>query len=558
MTLCNLYGASYNILSVTPMFFLNFPLLFFTIFFSAITLILFSFTISRILFITVALILYYNVLYLPFFTLKFSIYNDQLGFAVETLYGYVTGYVAPYQGEYTTLGHAYFTTVLGKLLGLELYSVVKYEEATFVFISFLIYLSFAIKFTKKHVSDGNANLLTVATLLVFPSFALEPLVYSRGYFGLILGIVLYTCAFAFIENRKISDSIILTIIFVSSSISYPIQPLILVFSMFMFIFISWFLGLIKKNTTDLRLKSLVPKVLYFFVIWTSIQVFYGYGVWDVFHEIIFKVLQQEYFTAFETTIALKYVGDASVYVNLRIIMMASAWIISTFIALILLLKVLRLKVPSHVEQFTLSIMVTILLLSVTYGVAFHEPAMRFYRTLVAVIPFALLNIEMPSKRTGITEFNINRSALKKILMASLLLTLSIFLLLSPVIKWGWIFIGYPTTHDIALADYILLHYVPLYYDDIYPPGSHGLLKFCFESNKPLNGEIKPVLLNRWDIRFDPVRASSSSYTAIFYRIFLFPRWQGKNMDKELNEILIFSSQNNVLYNDFPWLIIGSC
>ncbi|MEM2292715.1 MAG: hypothetical protein QXX41_05520 [Nitrososphaerota archaeon] len=514
---------------------------------------------DKILFVTVALILYYTVLYSPFFLLKFSIYNDQLGFALETLYGYVTGYVVPYQGEYATLGHAYFTTVLGKILDLDLYSVVKYEEAIFVFIPFLMYLSFAIKFIKKHVTDEIANLLGVAALLAFPSFALEPLVYSRGYFGLILGIVLFACSFVFIENRKISDLIISTIVFVSSSISYPLQSLILVFSMAILIFISWFLGLIKKIMAYSKLSSIVLKVLYFFVIWTIIQVFYGYGFWDIFREIIFNILQGEYFTAFETSVSIKYVGDASVYVNLRIIMMALAWIISTFIALILLLKILRLKVSSYIEQFVLSIIATILLLGVIYGVAFHEPTMRFYRTLVAVIPFALLNIGTSSTGTGITNFHTNKSALRKILMASLLLTLSTFLLLSPIIKWGWMFIGYPTTRDIALADYIISYYMPSYYcNDIYPPGSHGLLKFYFESNKLLNKNIGPVLFGIVDTQFDSIRASSSSYTATFYRIFLFPRWQGEDVNKELNEILIFSSQNNILYSDFPWLTIGRC
>ena len=550
-SLYSLYGASYNILSVTPLFFLNFPLLFLAILFNVITLILFNFTTrcNKILSIIVALTLYYIVLYLPFFSLKFSIYNDQLGFAIETFYGYITGYVAPYQGEYTTLGHAYFTTVLGKLLGLELYNVVKYEEAVFVFISFLTYLSFVIKFIKKRVTGGIANLLlAVATLLAFPSFALEPLVYSRGYFGLILGIVLFMCTFTFIESRKISDSIISTIVFVSSSISYPLQPLILVFSMAMLIFISWFLGLLKKNMAYSKLKLLILKVLYFFVIWTSIQVFYGYGVWRVFHEIIFKVLQQEYFTALEYP-ALKYVGDASVYINLRMIMMASAWIISMFIASILLLKILRLKVSSHVEQFALSIMATILLLGAAYGVTYHEPATRFYRTLVAVIPFALLSIGMPSIRTDITKFSTNRSALKKVLIASLLLTLSIFLILSPIIKWGWTFIGYPTISDVELANYIAFHHMASY-GYVYAPGSHQLLDFIFKINVLPPDEIKKeAIKGGGDFEFNLDKANSLKYTATFYRIYILPRWTGKDVKAMLIRIYDFSTSNNLIYSN---------
>lgn len=555
LTLYNLCGLSYDVLSVTPLFFLKVPLMFLAIFFSTTTLVLLSFTNSRILFIIAALILYYTILYLPFFSLRFGIYNDQLGFAVETLYGYVTGYVAPYQGEYTTLGHAYFTAVLGKISGLDLYSVTKYEEAFFVFISFLMYLSLAVKFIKKHAVSGNANFVAVAALLAFPSFALEPLVYSRGYFGLILGIVLFMCTFIFIESRKLSGSIISTIVFVSSSISYPLQPLILVLSMVVLIFIPWFLGLIRKNITYSKLTLLVPKALCFFVIWTGIQVFYGYGVWKVFHEVIFKALQQEYFTAFETPLAIKYAGDASVYSNLRIMMMASAWVISIFIALILILKTLRFKFSSHVEQFALSIMVTILLLGAVYGVTFHEPAMRFYRTLVAVMPFTLLNIGIPFIRTDISKFSINRSALKKVLMASLLLTLSIFLLLSPIIKWGWTFIGYPTISDVELASYFASHHTASY-NYIYAPGSHQLLSFIFKVNALSADEIEKEMINGEDVEFNSDTATSSKYTATFYRIYILPRWTGKNVKAMLIEIYNFSSSNNLIYiNDDLHLLV---
>ncbi|MCS7109571.1 MAG: hypothetical protein NZ903_02120 [Candidatus Micrarchaeota archaeon] len=539
LLLQELHVASYDVFSVTPLFFLNFAIILFAIFLSIILLVLSCLIKDKVSFTIIALMTYFIVLYAPYFVLRFNIYNDQLGFIVEILSGYTSGYIAPYQGELTTLGHAFFSAIFGKILGLDVFSLVKYAEAVFIFIPFITYLSLVVRFFGKNIHRG-IIFLSMLTLMSFPAFALEPLVYSRGYFGLILGLPLFLCMFNYIQRMGQSNSIIATIVFVTSSISYPLQPLIVIFSMIAFALISK-IPTMNKRGGKASLSLLMPKILYFFVIWSFIQVFYGEATWKYLHEIILNILRQEYLTALEAVYSLEYVGDALIYVNLRIMMIITGWVMSVFIVLVLAAK--ARKGSSQFMIFTLSMLIVLGLLGTIYGVAFHEPGIRFYRTLVIAIPFALLNF--------VSHGEI-KHLFSKISLSLLMLVVSIFLILSPVIKWGWIFIGYPTTGDIALANYVAYGDMPLSKSYIYAPGAHQLLDFIFIFNALSTGDVGKIgkyVSKGGDIEFSLETASSSEYIATFYRIYILPRWTGENINAMLTEIYNFASSNNLIYSN---------
>jgi len=67
------------------------------------------------------LILWALILMAPYmvYAKSLPIYNDQLGFAAEALSGILLGHVEPLQGEPSSLGHAYFTTMFTLVSGLD-------------------------------------------------------------------------------------------------------------------------------------------------------------------------------------------------------------------------------------------------------------------------------------------------------------------------------------------------------------------------------------------------------------------------------------------------------
>jgi hypothetical protein len=487
-------------------------------------------------------VLYFVVLFIPYSLFHFPIYNDQLGFAVEALYGMRNGVVMPYQGEYATLGHAYFTSAVGEILGLDLYQSTRFVETVFVLGSFVICLSLAMSILNRQ-QDKGAFFLAATVMILFPAFILEPLVYSRGYFGLVVSIVLFLCMFKFIGKITMENSILTMITFVASSISYPIQPLVLVIAMAILALILRLLQFSGK--TGNKNNVIAPKTSLFFLVWLTIQVFLGHASLDVICEIIRKAITQEFFTGLKSTVALGYVGDAAVYVETRMLMLACCWFIAALMALIFILNVIKSKEISKEGLFAFSMVASLCLLGVIYGVLYHEPALRFYRSLIAALPFALAYMR---GKVAVKE-------LRKMIPAFLLVITIAILILSPVTKWGWTFVGYPTQHDVALCNHIVSYYGFSANNILYAPGSHALLGF-FTGLTPTQTQSNLRVYAPEDVQFDLNKSAKAEYTATFYRMYIYPRWYGEDINITMDEIVTLASQNNVLYiNGDLWLII---
>jgi hypothetical protein len=542
---CQFATASYDVVSVTPLFFLYFANYLFplSIFLAVIGIFASLTMMDKTLFTFSSLALYFVVLFIPYNLFHFPIYNDQLGFAVETLYGMRDGVVVPYQGEYSTLGHAFFTASAGEILGLNLFQATRFVEAVFVFACFVVYLSLAMSILKKNGAGGR-SFLAATVIAIFPAFILEPLVYSRGYFGLVVFTVLLLSMFKFMEKSDAESSILATITFVASSISYPLQPLIVVIAMALLVLFSRFPASSGKNRDELH--RAILKTLLFFVIWFTIQVYLGYASWNILHEIVWKALAQEFFTGFESAAALRYVGDAAVYTNLRILMVAVGWLMAAFIALAFIPNFLKNRDISGVELFAFSLIASFYFLGAVYGVTFHEPALRFYRNLVAAMPFAL---------TYMTGKITVRSSLRKTVPALLFAITIVFLILGPVTKWGWTFVGYPTDHDVALCNHIISHYGSLPNSVLYAPGSHAMFGF-FTKSVSMQTQSNLRIYEAGDVEFNLNNTVMADCTATFYRMYIYPRWFGEDIKITINEVKMYASQNNVLYtNGDLWLLI---
>jgi len=535
-------NALYDIVSVTPLFFLYFANCFFP--FSillALLGILASFTMKdKILFAFSSFTLYFIIFLAPFNIFRFPIYNDQLGFAVETLYGMHDGIVVPYQGEYSTLGHAFFTSIVGKILGLNLFQATRFVEVFFVIACFIVYLSSAMSILRR---QGDRSFLMTIVVIIFPAFALEPLVYSRGYFGLVVSIFLFFCIFKFMERNNAKSFILTTITFLASSISYPLQPLIVVMAMALLVLFSHFITSLSRNKCDFHRAML--GTLMFFAIWSAIQVYGGCGSWNILHEIIRKALAQEFFTALEHP-TLQYVGEAAVYTSLRLLMMAAGWLMAAFILLAFTLNFLRNGNVSGIELFAFLLMASFCFLGIIYGITYHEPALRFYRNLIPVMPLVLTHM---ADRIAVKGLHLK-------MMSVLLLTIiTVFLIFSPVTKWGWTFVGYPKERDIALCSYIISHYESSLNTILYAPGSHALFGFFTKLMSTQAWKNLRVYASG-DVEFDLNKSAMAEYTATFYRIYIYPRWYGKDINMAIDEIGVFILQDNVLYsNGELWLLI---
>jgi len=418
-------------------------------------------------------------------------------------------------------------------------------ETVFVFSCFFVYLSLAISILKKNDAGGR-SFLAATVIAIFPAFVLEPLLYSRGCFGLVVSTFLFLSMFKFMEKRDAKSSVIATITFIASSISYSLQPLIVIIALALLALFFPFLASSGKNRNRDELPRVLLKTLLFFVIWSAIQVYLGSDSWSILHEIVWKVLAQEFFTALENP-ALRYVGEAAVYANLRTSMIAVGWLMAAFTALAFILGFLKNRVASGVELFALSLISSFCILGVVYGVTFHEPALRFYRSLIAALPFSLTCFRGKIAVRGLP---------RKMIVALLLAITTVFLILSPVTKWGWTFVGYPTEHDVAQCNYIVSHYGSSSRSILYAPGSHALFEFFIELTSTRTRSNLRVY-GADDVEFNLNKSTRGDYTATFYRMYIYPRWLGKDINMVINEVMKLTSQSNVLYsNGELWVIFG--
>jgi len=346
------------------------------------------------------------------------------------------------------------------------------------------------------------------------------------------------------EKSDAKSSTIATITFIASSISYPLQPLIVVIAMALLALFSRFPASPGRNRNGDESPRALPKTLLFFVIWSATQVYLGSGSWNVLHKIVQKVLAQEFFTALEHP-ALRYVGEAAVYANLRTSMMAIGWLMAAFTALAFILDFLKTRVASGVELFAFSLISSFLLLGAFYGVVYHEPAMRFYRSLIAALPFSLTYARDKIAVRGLP---------RKMIVAFLLAITTAFLILSPVTKWGWTFVGYPTEHDVAQCSYIVSYYGSSSRSVLYAPGSHALFGFFTElTSTQVRSNLR--VYGAGDVEFDLNKSMRGDYTATFYRMYIYPRWLGKDVNMMMNEVMMLASQSNVLYsNGGLWVV----
>lgn len=170
------------------------------------------------------------------------IYNDQLGFVGEALSGILYGHVEPLQGEPSSLGHAYFTSILTVLMGVN-----PPIWGGIVLVQSLLPIAYALPLLALPYRDTKE--ITLIMLVVLGGAMLNPILYGRTPFAWSY-LVLFT---AFLYNRLnelgnkrglgIAAIMILIIIYAAYVISDPTSLMVPIILMALTIFRREFLPL---------------------------------------------------------------------------------------------------------------------------------------------------------------------------------------------------------------------------------------------------------------------------------------------------------------------------
>jgi hypothetical protein len=144
------------------------------------------------------------------------LYNDQLGFVLEALQGIMLGHIKPVQGEFSSLGHAYFTSLYSLICGFESLQGVIVVQIMLPMFYILPLLAV------RHKSFYDKILVPLVVLAAM----LNPLTYGRTVFAwsylVLLTVYLYNTVLEGKARRlSISTIVAFTLIYTAFVISDP-------------------------------------------------------------------------------------------------------------------------------------------------------------------------------------------------------------------------------------------------------------------------------------------------------------------------------------------------
>jgi hypothetical protein len=440
------------------------------------------------------------VLLLPF-TLyyEFPVYNDQLGFVAETLIGIESGRVSPVQGDWTTLGHAYFTSIFSIIGGFHGLQGVVAVQLTMPVLYLLQLLS---------LSRGppfNRALVAVLTL----AFLLDPLMYGRGsfvrFFWLLYTVYLYNRMMQD-EGGRSSSVIIALIVYIAYAISHPTSVVIPIATAG--------LALLNRRFIPLALATLLG--------WAAVNViFYLSGSFYSLIQQIILLIEQP---ASPTSVLIISTANPvmKAYNYLREAVVALGFLVGLIATVTVFKSTDKRSKPWTFLYFVFVILQVAALLANRWGMV------PYTLYVLGVLP-PLVSAALSYGRLKLTLF-----------LLSLLL-----LLAAPAVKWGASMIFFPALNDIALADYLTSFSSPR--EQICTSGAHVLTDFYRQ-------------LRAVDVSFnaiDPLPIARSAqleqckYVAVFYKSFNIYRLDIS--ETQLRDALATLDKNlSIIYRNGLW------
>jgi hypothetical protein len=459
------------------------------------------------------LILWALILVAPYmaYAESFPIYNDQLGFAAEALSGILSGYVEPLQGEPSSLGHAYFTAVFTLINGLNPLLGIIIVQLILPIVNILILVAI------RHKIFNNI----VFVVLIVLAGMLNPILYGRTPYAfsylILFTVYLYNRYTEILdENRNFSIVIIILIllIYMAYIISDPTSLIIPIM-------------LLVVAAFDRRF---VSPALLTSVMWFAVNlVFYLSG--SLYSLIVQLMAFIEGPTNPVPSLVLPAVNPVmKLYNYIRESTVFLAFLIGLLISIIILRQFFRKHkcCKNHliwvVLYFILIVLQAITLSMNRWGMV---PYSIYVFTALPVL--ALIGL-------GHRWFKYLASIIAVVLIV-----------LSPVVKWGFSAIAYPTAMDLTEAKFITTHLAPQ--TAICASGAHELLWFyywLYNVNAPIS-YINPIPIAT------PNQLNQCNYIAVFYRAFNIYRI-GITENQLMNVTTTLNSNYGIIYKNNLWTI----
>ncbi len=438
------------------------------------------------------------------------IYNDQLGFVSEAISGVLYGHVEPVQGEPSSLGHAYLTSILTIAMGI--------KQIILGPIIVQLLLPFAYVIPLLTLPYGNTKELTLVMLTILGAM-LNPILYGRTPFAWVFLIVFMVFLYNKLSRHRnnhvlsLGDIAVLLIIYVAYAISDPTSltiPIILI-------------------ATSVFIKEFRSLAIITMVLWFAIHlVIYVSGSMSSFIGQLLAMIESP--TNPVPSLIVPAINPVmKLYDYVREFTVGATYLIGLLASLPLLANVFKRglrTVNNDLPWVTL------------YALFVAMQAVALVMSRWGMVPYSIFVISMlPILVLG----SIRRSKPLQVLVLALAV---ILIVLSPVVKWGFSAIAFPTTNDLYEASFITSHIGDA---EICVSGSHELLWFYFWSHN-VNAPI-----NYLNLTFTPNQAKACSVTAIFYRSLNTYRLD-VTIEYLNNEINAMNAAFNIIYKDGLWTV----
>ncbi|MEM3836083.1 hypothetical protein [Pyrobaculum sp.] len=434
------------------------------------------------------------------------IYNDQLGFVSEVLSGILYGHVEVVQGELSSLGHAYFTSMLTQLAGINppIWGP--------VFVQMLLPFAYALPLLTLPYRD--AREIAIVMLIVLGA-VLNPILYGRTPFAwsyLVLFAVFLYNRLNGVEALDVVATITIVIIYAAYVISDPTSLII---------------PIVLTTLTIFR-RKFFPLALMTAVIWVAINLilYISGSLYSILVQIM--ALIESPTNPLPSLVAPAANPVMKLYGYLREFTVLITFSIGLAASSIMLGDVLRGRdetgsASGWIALYSLFIFMQIIALAMNrWGMV---PYSMYSISLLPILILALIR------------------RVKLLQLAALILAI-ILVALSPVVKWGFSAIAFPTINDLHEASFITR-----YVDGgkTCASGAHQLLEFYYR----LYNVSSPIYY--LDPIFTPSQSNNCDLTAVFYRAFNIYRL-GITIEYLSNELKAMDNTFNVVYKNGFWTI----
>jgi hypothetical protein len=459
------------------------------------------------------LILWALILMAPYmvYAKSLPIYNDQLGFAAEALSGIMLGHVEPLQGEPSSLGHAYFTTMFALVGGLDpLLGVVAVQ-----LILPIVYVLPLLAIRRRSFNDAVFVALIVLAALI------NPILYGRTPYAWSY-LVLFT---VYLYNRYLEVD--------SEGRGFPIVIIIIVLLIYMAYAISdptsLIIPVILLIAAMFDRRFVLPALLTA-VTWFAINlVFYLSG--SLYSALMQLMALIEQPTNPVPSLIVPAVNPImKLYDYVRELTVFLAFLIGLLTSIMI---ILRRFFSAHVHRNDLVWVALYFVL-----VAFQVAALSMSRW--GMVPYSIYVL---TALPALVLMGMSHRWFKYLMLVIAV----ILVVLSPVVKWGFSPIAYPTAMDITEASFIITHVTSQ--TVICASGAHELLWFyywLYDVNAPIN-YINPIPIAT------PNQLSQCRYIAVFYRALNTYR-----LDIAENQLMsVISELNNnygIIYKSSIWTV----